>query len=76
MGVVGHDNYQKQPATGGLKLFFGRKWRVEPELPTSEVIQSVFLAIKKSREHEIRELFKLTLSGSITTPFVPILISR
>jgi hypothetical protein len=69
VGVVGHDNYQKLPLAGGLKLLFGRKWRIEPELPTSEIIQSVFLAIKKSREHEIRELFKLTLSNSITTPF-------
>jgi len=71
VGVIGHDNYYKKSPTknNDLKLLFGRKWRVEPELPTSEVIQSVFLAIKKSREHEIRELFKLSLNGSITTPF-------
>ena len=69
VGVVGHDNYHKQPNHSELKLLFGRKWRVEPELPTSEIIQSVFLAIKKSREHEIRELFKLTLDNSVTTPF-------
>jgi len=69
VGVVGHDNYQYPPAANDLKLLFGRKWRVEPELPTSEIIQTVFLAIKKSREHEIRELFKLTLKESTTTPF-------
>jgi hypothetical protein len=69
IGVVGHDNYQKKSAQKDLKLLFGRKWRVEPELPTSEIIQSVFLAIKKAREHEVRELFKLTLNGSVTTPF-------
>ena len=69
VGVIGHDNYQYPPAAHDLKLLFGRKWRVEPELPTSEIIQTVFLAIKKSREHEIRELFKLTLSHSTTTPF-------
>ncbi|MEH6453331.1 MAG: hypothetical protein V7782_09875 [Psychromonas sp.] len=69
VGVLGHDNYQKHAALGDLKLLFGRKWRVEPELPTSEIIQSVFLALKKSREHEVRELFKLFLSDSITTPF-------
>ena len=71
VGVVGHDNYHKKSAPSGseLKLLFGRKWRVEPELPTSEIIQSVFLAIKKSREHEVRELFKLTLNHSTTTPF-------
>jgi len=71
VGVVGHDNYHKKSTQkeSQLKLLFGRKWRVEPELPTSEIIQSVFLAIKKSREHEVRELFKLTLNNSTTTPF-------
>lgn len=69
VGVVGHDNYQKLPQNSELKLLFGRKWRVEPELSTSEIIQTVFLAIKKSREHEIRELFKLSFNNSITTPF-------
>ena len=71
IGVVGHDNYHKKSKQkeNELKLLFGRKWRVENELPTSEIIQSVFLAIKKSREHEIRELFKLTLEHSTTTPF-------
>ncbi|WP_137297540.1 hypothetical protein [Psychromonas sp. SP041] len=71
VGVVGHDNYHKKSSQkpNQEKLLFGRKWRVEKELPTSEVIQSVFLAIKKSREHEVRELFKLTLNHSTTTPF-------
>jgi hypothetical protein len=71
VGVVGHDNYHKKSShkPNEEKLLFGRKWRVEPELPTSEIIQSVFLAIKKSREHEVRELFKLTLDNSTTTPF-------
>jgi len=36
---------------------------------TTKNRQTVFLAIKKSREHEIRELFKLTLQESVTTPF-------
>ncbi|PKF62659.1 hypothetical protein CW745_04345 [Psychromonas sp. psych-6C06] len=69
VGVVGHDNYHKGADLNKLKLLFGRKWRVEPELSTSEVIQTVFLAIKKSREHEVRELFKLSMNDSITTPF-------
>ena len=71
VGVVGHDNYHKKSSQkpNEEKLLFGRKWRVEKELPTSEIIQSVFLAIKKSREHEVRELFKLTLNDSTTTPF-------
>lgn len=69
VGVIGHDNYQCHSKTNTLKLLFGRKWRVEAELPTSEIIQTVFLAIKKSREHEIRELYKLILNDSTTTPF-------
>jgi len=69
VGVVGHDNYHKTPQSSELKLLFGRKWRVEPELSTSEIIQTVFLAIKKSREHEIRELFKLRFNNNVTTPF-------
>lgn len=71
VGVVGHDNYHKKSSQKPKqeKLLFGRKWRVEKELPTSEIIQSVFLAIKKSREHEVRELFKLSLNNSTTTPF-------
>lgn len=69
VGVVGHDNYKKTTSNTELKLLFGRKWRVEPELCTSEIIQTVFLAIKKSREHEIRELYKLKVNDSVTTPF-------
>ena len=69
VGVIGHDNYDKSSKKNKLKLLFGRKWRVEPELCTSEIIQTVFLAIKKSREHEIRELFKLSYNGITTTPF-------
>ncbi|GLS89189.1 hypothetical protein GCM10007916_02560 [Psychromonas marina] len=69
VGVVGHDNYNNSLQGSKLKLLFGRKWRVEPELSTSEIIQTVFLAIKKSREHEIRELFKLSVNNTVTTPF-------
>ncbi|MDA7746746.1 hypothetical protein N8878_05375 [Psychromonas sp.] len=71
VGVIGHDNYHKKSKhkANDVKLLFGRKWRVEPELPTSEIIQTVFLAIKKSREHEVRELFKIQLENSTTTPF-------
>lgn len=69
VGVIGHDNYKKHTHGDETKLLFGRKWRVEPELPTSEIIQSVFLAIKKSREHEVRELYKMAIKGSVTTPF-------
>jgi len=52
-----------------MKIVYGRKWRVEPQLPTAEIVQTVFLAIKKAREHEIRELFRFTNREKVTTPF-------
>ncbi len=73
IGIIGADNYNKPPyeSTSCIeqKIVYGRKWRVEKELPTSEVIQTVFLALKLAREHEVRELFRLTSGGRITTPF-------
>ena len=69
VGVVGIDNYSQKNTDDEIKIVYGRKWRVEPQLPTSEIIQTVFLAIKKAREHEVRELFRLQNKQSITTPF-------
>lgn len=68
IGIIGFDNY-KLRKDNSQKIVYGRKWRVEPELPTSEIIQTVFLALKKAREHEVRELFCLTLDGRKSTPF-------
>ncbi|MBU2924018.1 hypothetical protein Q4506_12815 [Colwellia sp. 4_MG-2023] len=51
-----------------LKIMYGRKWRVEPKLPSAEIIQTAFLAIKKVREHEVRELFRLKAFNKTTTP--------
>jgi hypothetical protein len=65
IGIVGPDNYKNVPD----KLVYGRRWRVEPNLPTSEIIQTVFLAIKKAREHEMRERFVWSYAGRKTTPF-------
>lgn len=69
IGIVGLDNYRPASQQAGLKIVFGRKWRVEPNLPTSEILQTAFLAIKKAREHEIRELLTLSMDGKKTTPF-------
>lgn len=68
VGIIGVDNY-KTDNNEQKKIVYGRKWRVEPQLPTSEIIQTVFLALKKAREHEIRELFRLEYRGKKTTPF-------
>ena len=69
IGIVGNDNYKVAAKQSCPKIVFGRKWRVEPNLPTSEIIQTAFLAIKKAREHEIRELLTLRVEGKTTTPF-------
>ncbi|MFT6530377.1 MAG: hypothetical protein ACJAZB_002041 [Psychrosphaera sp.] len=69
VGVIGQDNYQTKDEQPKTKIVYGRKWRVEPQLPTSEIIQTALLAIKTAREHEIRELFKLSIRSKTTTPF-------
>lgn len=71
VGVIGRENYQKSRLDRPRKIVYGRKWRVEPNLPTSEIVQSIFLALKKAREHEIRELLTLkSADGQYTsTPF-------
>jgi len=66
IGVIGPDNYKADKRN---KIVFGRRWRVEPNLPTSEIIQTVFLALKKAREHEIREQVRLHFDGHVATPF-------
>jgi hypothetical protein len=70
VGVVGVDNYaDSKGKESQTKIVYGRKWRVESQLPSSEIIQTVFLALKKAREHEVRELFRLQHNGKTTTPF-------
>lgn len=68
VGIIGIDNYNSD-ADSQEKIVYGRKWRVEPQLPTSEIIQTVFLGLKKAREHEIRELLRLEYQDKTTTPF-------
>lgn len=69
IGIIGRDNYAPAHTQEGAKIVYGRKWRVEPNLPSSEIIQTVFLAIKTAREHEARECFRVRLGGQWTTPF-------
>lgn len=69
IGIIGRDNYDYSQGIKKQKLTYGRKWRVEASLPTSEIIQTVFLALKKSREHEVRELFRVSHQKAISTPF-------
>lgn len=55
VGIVGIDNYPYKGKDMPEKIVYGRKWRVEKLLPTSELIQTVMLAIKSAEEHEMRE---------------------
>lgn len=69
-GTLGPDNYKRKQAQG-RRIVYGRKWRIEPYTPTSEIIQTAFLAIKKACEHDVRELLTITdpASGRTGTPF-------
>jgi len=69
IGIIGTDNYASKHNQTTTKIVYGRKWRVEPQLPTSEIIQTVYLAIVIAREHEVRELFRIEYLGAFTTPF-------
>jgi hypothetical protein len=71
VGMIGRENYERGNLIRARKLVYGRKWRIESYTPTSEVIQTAFLAVKKAREHEIRELFTLRepVSGRASAVF-------
>ncbi len=74
--VVGHENYIKRAEQRTeLKVVYGRRWLLEPSTPTSEVVQTAALAVKKAREHELRERVVIYLHDDSnhtsikTTPF-------
>lgn len=67
VGIIGKDNYQAFDEQQSEKIVYGRRWRVEPQLPSSEIIQTAFLALVKAREHEIRELFKYKTINTVDT---------
>lgn len=69
VGIIGLDNYVNRQSQNSQKIVYGRRWRVEPQLPSSEIIQTAFLALMKAREHEVRELIKYTVNDRATTPF-------
>lgn len=71
VGLVGRENYERHLLPRPLKLVYGRRWRIESYTPTSEVIQTVLLALKKACEHEVRELLTVhdAATGKPATPF-------
>lgn len=72
VGVIGHENYAGNK-TGVMddKIVYGRRWLIEGSTPTSEIVQTAMLAVKKVREHEARELFTVRINQgrNTTTPF-------
>ena len=71
VGLIGRENYDREHHVRPQKLVYGRKWRINSDTPTSEIIQTAFLAIKKAKEHEVRELLTLVdkASSKVSTPF-------
>ncbi|RBP53366.1 hypothetical protein [Arenicella xantha] len=71
VGVLGVENYPRQGvASNEPKIVYGRRWLIEPSTPTSEIVQTALLAVKKAREHELRELFVVrAVAGAKATPF-------
>ena len=71
VGILGQDNYKANTSQNPLHIVYGRKWRVEKNLPSAEIIQTVYLALQKAKEHEIREVFTLLDSDTQkhSTPF-------
>lgn len=71
VGIIGHENYVRDGKPDMSKLVYGRKWRIDTDTPTSEIVQTVLLAVQKVREHEVRELLTWTdpENNVPTTPF-------
>ena len=72
VGVIGTENYPSSAQQASqVKIVYGRRWLIEPTTTTSEVVQTALLAIKKAREHELREKVVITINQgqNKTTPF-------
>lgn len=72
VGIIGFENYPRGKLNSqNQKIVYGRAWYIEPNAPTSEVLQTACLALKKAREHELREKLSLQLNNgeNKATPF-------
>jgi len=76
VAIVGEENYPSaNTPRGQQKIVYGRRWLIEQTTPTSEIVQTALLAVKKVREHELREKIVVALergsdlSSVKTTPF-------
>ncbi len=64
-GLIGRENYEHGQRLRPHKLVYGRRWRIDSDMPDHEIVQTAFLAIKKAREHEVRELLTIHLPHSM-----------
>lgn len=71
VGNIGHENYPNADHSHPPKLVYGRKWRIDRDTPTPEIVQTALLAIQKVREHEVRELlvWRDPSTAAASTPF-------
>jgi len=79
VGLFGKENYPgSSEIAERTKIVYGRRWLIEESTPTSEIVQTALLAVKKAREHEVRELLSLKIKSPqmdestlnrTTTPF-------
>jgi len=71
VGIIGRENYVRAGKPDISKLVYGRKWRIDADTPTTEIVQTTLLAVQKVREHEVRELLSWTdpANGIRATPF-------
>lgn len=71
VGLIGRENYDRTDQLRPHKLVYGRKWRIDADTPTSEIIQTAFLAIQKAYEHEVRELLTVRDAwvNAVSAPF-------
>lgn len=66
VGLIGRENYERGNVIRPHKLVYGRKWSIDADTPDTEIVQTAMLAIKKAREHEVRELLCLRPPGFMT----------
>lgn len=45
VGIIGHENYDRAHKLRPRKIVYGIRWRIEQNTPTSEVVQTAFLAV-------------------------------
>ena len=84
IGIVGEENYPNSVVSAysnrqtgqnscndQAKIVYGRRWLIEESTPSSEILQTVLLAVQKAREHELREKLAVVFSndGKQGTPF-------